>query len=569
MPYKKCYTQRIKGNQYKVHLWEEDGYKTLNWTNYAYRECALEDATHTGLKGEPLMKVSEWDNSDNSLHFHDITPYQKFLIERYGDDDSIPTSHRELFFDIEIEMGGALTQEYIREAPKPITSIAWWDRTLDIWEIVILDPENKIQNSTQDNKIINTFNTEQELLYTFIEKFKTIEPDILVGFNSEFFDIPYLYYRICRVLGEDIARLLSPIGRVWETPWNFDKGQYLQIQGIESLDYYRLHKKYIWEDELSWTLDYIGHKYTGLRKIEYEGTLDMLFKENIDKFIEYNFRDVEILKALDEKLQYISLTKSISHKGKHNYSEVYANTKTQDGAISTYVLKKGIIPPSRIKGKESKKNYAGGYLLCPEVGIFNYMFDEDLTSLYPSIIITLNIGRETFMFRIISNTDRNNRLGLNDLENMNPNEYLIIETNKGQRKSLKISKIISIIKELNLSISANGVVFNTEHKSALAEILQGWFDERSVYKSKMKKAYESGDVKLGERYHFLQYTYKILLNSTYGALAIPSFRWGNGDELFAETTTLTGQRIIQESALFVNTHINKVMRGEIELGINN
>ena len=102
----------------------------------------------------------------------------------------------------------------------------------------------------------------------------------------------------------------------------------------------RLHKKYSWKDEPSWKLDAIGEKYTGLNKIEYDGTLDDLFEQDIHKFIEYNFRDVEILKLLDEKLQYIALTKNLAHKGKHNYEEVYMNSITQDGAISAYLLSK-------------------------------------------------------------------------------------------------------------------------------------------------------------------------------------------------------------------------------------
>ena len=157
-----------------------------------------------------------------------------------------------------------------------------------------------------------------------------------------------------------------------------------------------------------------------LKKIEYEGNLDDLFETDIEKFIEYNFRDVEILKVLDEKLEYLALVKNLSHKGKHNYSEVYANTKTQDGAISAYLLSKGLIPPAKDQNPIVKKNYAGGYLFCPKAGIYKYVFDEDLTSLYPSIIMTLNVGRETLIGRIIDADDRNNRLGLNDLKQMNP-----------------------------------------------------------------------------------------------------------------------------------------------------
>ena len=395
----------------------------------------------------------------------------------------------------------------------------------------------------------------------FIEKFREMDPDIIVGWNSDYFDIPYLYYRICNVLGEDIARYLSPIGYVRETPWY--KDQFIQIVGVESLDYMRLHKKFSWADEPSFKLDAIGEKYAGLNKIEYDGNLDKLFEDDPLKFIQYNFRDVEILKVLDEKLEYLSLVKNLAHKGKHNYSEVYANTKTQDGAISAYLLSKGIVPPAKERNPLSKKNYAGGYLFCPKAGIYNYMFDEDLTSLYPSIIMTINIGKETMVGRIIDADDRNNRLGLNDLQNKNPEEELIVENTKRRRTKVPIEKLIKMIEDNELSVSANGVLFRTDKESVLSTILKKWFDERVMYKNKMKKAFKEGDKEGGAGFHMKQYTMKILLNSLYGATALGSFRYGN--VILSEAITLSGQRIIQESALTANRHINKVMRGEEEL----
>ena len=181
---------------------------------------------------------------------------------------------------------------------------------------------------------------------------RELDPDILIGYNSDYFDIPYLYYRIKNVLGEEMVEYLSPIQKIREkrsftTGEIYDVKQPIEIAGVESLDYMRLHKKYSWEDEPSWKLDALGEKYAGLNKIEYDGSLDRLFEEDIEKFIEYNFRDVEILVELDKKLEYLALTKNLSHKGKHNYSEVYHNTVTQDGAISAYLLSQGIIPPRK------------------------------------------------------------------------------------------------------------------------------------------------------------------------------------------------------------------------------
>jgi len=560
--YKKCYAEYAGKNRYKIHLWEEDNYNIIPWSNPAYVECSENEAQYQGLKGEWLKKTYKWDKDTPGLHFHDMPAYQKFLIEKYGTNDEVSKGHREVFFDIEIEMGGALTEEYIKEAPKPVTSIAWYDKTPDEWVILILDKKNQIKH-TKGHKEIIPCASEEELLSKFIEKFREINPDILVGWNSDYFDIPYLYFRISRVLGEDFANALSPIDVVKdESAWN--RNGWLNIAGVESLDYMKLHKKFSFRDEPSMRLDAIGEKYVNLGKVEYDGNLDRLFEDDIQKFIQYNFRDVEILKALDEKFEYIGLVKNLSHKGKHNYGEVYANTKTQDGAISAYLLGQNIVPPSRDKNPIHKKGYAGGYLFCPAAGLYKYMFDEDLTSLYPSIIMSLNIGKETYVGRVMDLfDDRNNRLGLNDLKAMDPNKELCVENLQRKQTYIPCKKIIETIENNNLAISANGVMFRTDKPSVLSTILAKWFDERVEYKGYMKKAYKAGDKEKGAFWHQRQHTMKILLNSLYGATALGSFRYGN--VILSEAITLSGQRIIQESALCANRHMNKVIRGEVKL----
>ena len=568
--YKKCYATRLGNNKYKIHLWDEAGYDELEWYNTAYKECSEDKATDKGINGENLIRSYEWNKNTPNLHFHDMKPYQKYLIERYGIDDKPSTGHRELFFDIECEIGGALTEEYIERAPMPITSIAYWDKTPDKWVILVLDKKDELKRTKAKNKEIIPCTTEQSLLANFLEHFREIDPDILIGYNSDFFDIPYLYYRMCNVLGDEFANELSPINRVNAKKgkqYCFKRNQFVDIVGVESLDYMRLHKKYSWKDEPSWKLDAIGEKYTGIGKVEYEGNLDQLFETDIQKFIQYNFRDVEILKLLDEKLQYIALTKNLSHKGKHNYSEVYANSNTQDGAISAYLLSQNIIPPPKDPNPKSKKGYAGGYLFCPKAGLYKYMFDEDLTSLYPSIIMSLNIGKETFIGRIVDADDRNNRLGLNDLKERDQDEELLVENPKGQQTKVNVGRLVAMIEQNELAISANGSIFDTKKESTLSTILNKWFNERVDYKNKMKLAYKVGDKEKGEYYYLMQYTMKILLNSLYGATALPSFRYGMSLSILSEAITLTGHRIIQESALCANKHMNKVIKNEVKLAI--
>tara|TARA_Y100000356_G_scaffold135193_1_gene147118 strand:+ start:173 stop:2074 length:1902 start_codon:yes stop_codon:yes gene_type:complete len=622
---------KLGPNQFEIILTESDRKKQIiHYKNIAYRECNDEDAEYQGLNGEPLKPVLDWFHTTNkdwkhkntpNLHFQDMDLVQKFLVEKYGTNDEPSTNHREIFFDIECEIGGALTEDYIESAPMPITSIAWWDKQEDEWFILILDKKSELGNTKKyKKKTVIPCSTEEELLTKFRDWIKANEPDILIGYNSDFFDIPYLYYRMVEILGRDEADKMSPmygktvypiiskkfaprdrdefkynpiiINGVQQDKHYFAKqNMFVQIKGIESLDYIRLHKKFSWKDEPSWTLDAIGEKYTGIGKVEYEGNLDQLFETDIQKFIQYNFRDVEILKLLDEKLQYIALTKNLSHKGKHNYHQVYANSITQDGAISAYLLGKNIIPPPKEQNQQNKKGYAGGYLFCPQAGLYKYMFDEDLTSLYPSIIMTCNIGKETLVGRVIEKTmhqekdknnnpigtpfeivnehARNNRLGLNDLDAMDPHSIIYFQTKEqiGTNKweEVKVGNLVYTIKKKKWKIAANGSVFHTDEESTLSIILKKWFEERKLYKDEMKKAYKANDKEKGEYYYLMQYTMKILLNSLYGATALPSFRYGMNLSILSEAITLSGHRIIQESALCANKHMNKVIKGELKL----
>ena len=578
--YKKCYQgKKLDWNLYEMHLWEsDDKHQIIQYENVAYVED--EDSyTCKGLNGELLKPTINWRYSQNekykanntpNLHFHDMKVHQKFLIERYGTNDAPSTGHKELFFDIECEMLDSFEVEEIEKANKVITSIAFWNKQTDDWGCLILDPKGQVPE-TKEGKIVLPFKTEYDLLFYWVQIIQEIRPDIIIGYNSDNFDMPYLYYRICNVCGKEVADQMSPLYGYVDEPvkskkysqFFYKSNMFVDILGIEPLDYMRLHKKYSWKDEPSWKLDAIGEKYAGVNKIEYDGNLNDLYADDIHKFVEYNFRDVEILKLLDEKLDYLALTRNLSHKGKHNYSEVYANTTTQDGAISAYLLGKGIIPPNKEKNPQKKHGYAGGWLFCPEAGLYENMFDLDLTSLYPAIIRTINIGKETYVGRIIDADDRNNRLGLNDLKAMDQDTPVTFENIKGLQERWEVGKIVQAIEKGKYRVAANGAFFSSNRKSTLSVILEKWFNERVDYKNKMKKAFKSGDTEKGKYYHLMQYTMKILLNSLYGATAVPNFRYGMNYSILSEAITLSGHRIIQESALCANKLYNKIIEGEI------
>jgi len=560
--YKNVYVERGENwFTWNVHLWDDEGYKTEEFKNFAFVECSEHQSTHRGINDEPVKRISRWGRETPGLHYSDHTRgnmHIKYLVDKYGNDDTTSTTHREMFFDIEIEMGGALTPDYIKRAPKPLTSIAWWDKQCDEWKLVIVDKKNQLDNyiDEQGREVIPV-KDELDLISVFLDHYDRISPDILVGYNSDYFDIPYLYYRIRNVRGRGYADRLSPIRAVREQFWSEDMP--IKIAGVSSLDYMRLHKKYHFRDEPSYALDAMGKKYVNQGKIEYEGNLDRLFETDKNKFIEYNFMDVLILKKLDEKLQYIDLTKNIAHKGKVQYDEVYSSTRLHDGAVSAHLLENNTAPPNKDPENEEKKNYAGGFLFCPKTGIYEYMFDEDLTSLYPAIARSLNVGRDTLVARIITQDDRNNRLGFDNLKEMDPSKEFTVENNKRKRTNLTVAQILDFIKKNNLSVAANGTLFRTDKLSTLSEVLTKWFGERVECKTKMKKAFKvDKDFEMGNHWHLRQYTLKILLNSLCMATARPEFRYGN--VVLAEAITLSGQRIIQDSGTFINRKASKILK---------
>ena len=558
--YKKCYSKQLNENLHQIYLWDDkDGYSTFKW--------------------------------EDKMGFDGMYPYQKYLIEKYGYDNQPSENHQIIFFDLECEMLSQFNEEGFKESK--LESIVYYHQNTDEWVCLIIGDKNKIQSEIDGKKII-VFEDEFSLLKHFLIKLIEIEVDILVGWNSDSFDIPYLYVRSKLLFGSEFIKLLSPIGIVKES-FDFNPQNPIQIYGVESIDFMRIHKSVIIKEETSYKLDYIGEKYCDLKKIEYDGNLNQLYEKDITKFIEYNFRDVEILVELNKTLDYIPLILNISHRGKINYSDYLLKGRINDGCITSKMIQtyglKSIPNLNTLLDKESVK---GGFLFLPKesVGISHYLFDLDIVSMYPSIIMSLNIGIDTYIFRIKTDSlkwyDKNDDnvnmfLGLDNLQKMNPNNKITIEfksegiikktddgryikTHKSpQLVNLTVGELIQFIKTNRLSISPNGVCFKTDKQSSQSMVISEWFNERKKYKKKMIESYKNGDEEMGKYYHIKQYSLKILMNSIYGCNDNVSFRWGNS--IIANTITMSGRRIITESAKFINGEINKVLKGDTNIKI--
>ena len=561
--YQSAYYDRTS---YTYHLRDDE----RGWIDFKYTP-ELYKIDPTGeletLDGKRAIAVQKYDWKDNSLYEKDVDKLTRVLIDLYKDSDDSPKWHNIVYFDIECEIGGALTSEYIKTAPMKMTSVSVYDHTTKRYYCYILDEKKQLKPTENENRIIIPFTTEAEMLRKFLDLWEELDPTIITGWNSGFFDIPYMYYRILNVLGYNEAQRLSPLRKLNFTEW--DTAQPIELGGINHLDYMLLFKKYIVKQEPSYKLNDIGTKYVKLGKVEYEGSLDRLFQEDINKFIEYNLRDVEIIIELEKKLKFIDLTVAICHLCHVPYEQIYLSTVLNDGAILTYLKRQDIVSPNRpttinpLLKDSTNDDYAGGYLKDPIPGLYEWVIDLDFTSLYPSIIRSLNIGIETLVGRIVNNDKYDNQWTYNELLDMDPDTLVTIEKLREDftlsRAQVPVSKIIKMIKSNKWVTAASGAIFKTDKSSVVCEVLTDWFNKRKHYKKLMSQAYKAGDSNLGDHYHRLQHAYKIKLNDVYGCYAINGWRYTDGHKMISSAITLTGQRLLQESIVYMNKHIDKML----------
>jgi DNA polymerase elongation subunit (family B) len=548
---------------YTFHLRDD---KT-GWSEFKYTRPRFKidpNGQYQTLDGKRANAVTKYDWKDNSLYESDLDAYTSVLIDKYKDSDDTAEWQNIVYFDIECEIAGALTPELIKNAPTKITSIAVYDNTTQKYYCLILDEKQQLETINEENRAIIPFAHEHDLLHSFLNLWEQLDPTVITGWNTEFFDVPFLYYRIENQLGADQASRLSPLRKVKFGQYAHDAP--VELAGLNHLDYMLLFKKYNPKQEPSYKLGDIGEKYAKLSKIEYEGNLDRLFQEDINKFIEYNIRDVEILIELEKRFKFIELTIAICHLCHVPYEQIYLSTALNDGAILTYLKRQNIVSPNkpttiRPALYDIKEEYAGGYLKDPIPGLYEWVIDLDFTSLYPSIIRSLNIGIETYIGRIVNKDKYDNNWTLDDLKAMDHEQLITIERLRDDKTTnqseIKVGQIIDYIEQGGMMIAASGAIFRTDRSSVVCDVLTDWFNKRVEYKNLMKKAYKAGDAVKGEFYNRRQHAYKIKLNDVYGCYAINGWRYTDGHKIISKAITLTGQRVTQESIKFVNLWMNE------------
>jgi len=379
---------------------------------------------------------------------------------------------------------------------------------------------------------------EKDLLIQFLKFWSKYPPDIITGWNSKYFDIPYLVNRMKKIIGESAVKRLSPWNVIDEdTAYVRGKSQtFFRLLGIAQLDYLQLYTKFTIKAQERYTLDHIAFVELGERKDEnpYD-TFKEWYQQDIQSFIDYNIVDVELVDKLEDRLQLIDLAITMAYNAKANYEDVFSQVRMWDTIIYNELLKYDIVIPMRdMTPREHKEELVGAYVKDPNVGFHDWVVSFDLNSLYPHLIMQYNISPET-MF------PEKRPVNQDDLLNKR------IDTSDGN------------------CLAANGAMFKRDKQGMLPRIIQKEYDDRVTFKKKMLEAEQMyADTKdkkyekLARKYYIIQHSKKISLNSAYGAIGNRYFRYY--DHRQAEAITLSGQLNIKWIEKKLNEYFNKLYK---------
>lgn len=545
--YKNIYYQREKN---LIHLWDNKlGYRTFPYTRYAYQKASK--GQYTTLYGDEVNKIFKFKKDDPDLFESDVPETTRVLVDNYTDSDLPSDGHVILTYDIECEMESGLPNPELAE--NELTSIALHDSATNKYWVLVMDKAQEMSDKETDKATVLRFTTEEDMLLKYLELYEMINPSIVTGWNIDYFDTPMLYNRINRLLGKKHANRLSPIGHCFWSPYR----KRFFMAGVSYLDYLSLYKNFTYSELDSYRLDSIAQKELNRGKIEYDGNLDILFRDDIEKFIEYNLVDVELVVEFDKKLQFIDTARGICHAGHVPYEDFVYSSKYLEGALLAYLKRRNIVAPNKPADrrermealKENKQEkFIGAYVKAPIVGKYEWIYDLDLTSLYPSIIMSLNISPETKMGKI-SDWDAQDFIQGN-------RESWIINGDTITQENLK-----KFFDRSKFSVASNGVLYRTDEVGCIPDILDLWFSQRVEFKNKMKEYGKAGDDEKYAWYKKRQLVQKILLNSLYGVLGLPAWRFYDVDNATAVTTT--GRTVIQSTSHMANLKYHKELGGSL------
>jgi len=523
----KRFSDKVEYNP-TLYLQSKDGdYRTLDGQSVApVSQGTMRDAT------EFMKRYEDVDNFKvyGSTNF----PYV-YINEAYpGKVDYDPEQIK--IANIDIEVGSENGFPEPASASEPITAI-----TFKIAGHFYVFGCSEF-NNYRDDVTYMMCRDENNLIMRFLDMWESTSPDIVTGWNIQFFDIPYLHNRINKLMGENTAKRLSPFRRIGERTTTIHNKQQtaFDLVGIAILDYIELYKKFTYSQQESFSLNHIAFLELGEKKLDYSEveSLHQLYRTNFQKFIEYNIHDVELVDRIDAKMQLIDMALALAYDAKVNYTDVFTQVRMWDTLIHNELIEDKIVVPQNVRTPKDEQ-YAGAYVKDPIVGMHEWVVSFDLNSLYPHLIMQYNVSPETIV------EGRHTSISIDNLLN---NEYQA----SGE-----------------YCMAANGHYFKRDKQGFLPAMMQRMYDDRSLYKKKMieaQKAYEKETDKERKReisnqiskYKNLQLAKKVQLNSAYGALGNQYFRFF--DIRQAEAITLSGQLSIRWIEMKLNGYLNKLLK---------
>ena len=449
---------------------------------------------------------------------------------------------------VDIEVQSDQGFPHADEANFPVTAICLKNNIDNIFYVFGLgewDKEESILSDEMSSRVKYVkCDNEAKLLMKFLDQWQSNYPDVLTGWNSRFFDTVYLVNRITKVLGDDMAKKISPWGILAKRELEFTAGtqEVYEIRGVQQLDFMDCFKKfgYTYGTQESYKLDNIAHVVLGERKIDYSeyGDLYTLYKENHQLFIDYNIKDVDIVDRLEDKTGLITLAMTIAYKALVNMSDAFGSVGVWDALLYNELKKRKIVVPPKIN-QTKERQIEGAYVKIPQNGMHDWIVSFDLNSLYPHIIMQYNMSPETIV------DDRCYGVNVDDL----------LDETKYDKSD-------------EYCMSATGQYFHKSKRGIVPEMVDNLYAERSAVKKEMLKTEQKVQDK-GSSYELdkkivtlnnQQMAIKILMNSLYGALSNEFFRYY--DMRIAESITVTGQLTIRWAENTINKYMRKLLKSE-------
>lgn len=519
----------------------------------------------TTLKGEPVEEmafqsirdsrdfVKQYDGVSNFTIYGAVRYDYAFVSDMFPDDIDWDISQLCIAY-IDIEVGSENGFPEPEQANEAITAV-----TIHINNKYYVIGCGEYVPHRDDVEYIKCAD-EFELIDKFIDIWTLYYPDIVSGWNIKFFDFPYIINRIKRLFGEEKTLKLSPWGKVDGHKVTF-KGrdhQCYDMLGISLLDYYELYRKYSPNpNQESFKLDHIASVELGESKLDYSEfeNLHQLYRQDYQKFIEYNVKDVELVYRLETQMRLIELALTLAYDARVNYEDVFSQVRMWDTIIYNTLKKKHIVMPPK---KEARKDeqYAGAFVKDPIIGMHEWVASFDLNSLYPHLIMMYNLSPETLLDGESLNDDLRKFIG-----DYGPK----INVDNLLSKSIPTD----IMKRNKVALTPNGQLFSIEKQGFLSEIMETMYEDRALFKNKAIEAKKQLQVTVSDsekaelkrqisRCNNIQLAKKVTLNSAYGAIGNAYFRFF--DIRIAEAITLSGQLAIRWIENKLNNHLNKMLK---------